>query len=369
MLVFMFILIAIIFVGIQTAGKDKFYSDYCSPKQTTAINGIFVVLVFFTHVAQYLKLTDPLTTPYMSFKKYMAQLVVVTFLFYSGYGMTESIKKKGTDYVKGIPTKRLFRIWYHFAIAVSLFAIWNLIFDKSYPISKTLLAYTGWTSIGNSDWYMLATFVLYICMFIAFMIFRKSKVAAVILTSLLCFAFIMFQRKMGRPGYCYNTMMCFPAGMFFSLIKPYFDKLFLKNDIIWVLGLGASFGLFYYFGTLRGKSVIFYTLWALFAAALVLFITIKVKIQNSILDWFGHHVFSIYILQRLSMNTFSYFGLNKSHPYAFVILCFVITIILSILFDSLMEKTDSLIYNRKKKAPAVQTESENKQSVTASEKV
>lgn len=367
MVIFMFILIAAIFVNIQAAGKNELYSDYCSPKQTTAINGIFVVLVFFTHAAQYLKLSDPLTKPYMSLKGYMAQLVVVTFLFYSGYGMTESIKKKGMDYVKSIPTKRLFRIWYHFAIAVSLFVIWNLIFGKEYSISKTLLAFTGWSSIGNSDWYMLTTFVIYIFMFISFMIFRKSKLAAVILTSVLCFAFILFQRKMGRPGYCYNTMMCFPAGMFFSLIKPYFDKLFLKNDVIWALGLGASFGLFCYFGTLRNVSVIFYTLWALFAAALVLFITMKVKIQNSILDWFGRHVFSIYILQRLPMNTLSRFGLNKSHPYAFVIICFVSTIIMAILFDSLTEKTDSLIYNRRKKAKAEEPATSEKQTAPASE--
>lgn len=350
MLIFIFILIAVIFVGIQQADKNEFYSDYCGRKQTTSINGIFVILVFLRHAAQYLSLDDALSSPFVTLNRYLGQLIVVTFLFYSGYGMTESIKKKGSDYVKSIPAKRFFRIWYHFAIAVTLFVIWNLIFGRKLPVSKTLLAYTGWSSIGNSNWYMLVTFVLYIAMFISFIIFRKSKFAAAVLTSLLAFGFILFERRMGMPAYCYNTMMCFPAGIFFSLVKPYFDKIFLKNDIIWVLGTGVVFGLFYYFGTVREKSVIFYTLWAIFAAFLVLFITMKVKIQNSILDWFGHHVFSIYILQRLPMNTLQYFGLNESHKYAFLLISFVSTIVIAVIFDALMEKTDSLIYGRKKKA-------------------
>ncbi len=349
MLIFAFILICIIFVGIQSAGKNEFYSDYCSQKQTTSINGIFVVLVYFSHALQYVKLTGDINTPYATFRGYMGQLVVVTFLFYSGYGIMESIKRKGTDYVKSIPTKRFFKIWYHFAIAVGFYIIWCLIFKKDYPLSSYLLAFTGWKSIGNSNWYMLTMFVLYIAVFIAFMIFRKSHFAAVILTSVLAFAFILFERKTGMPGYCYNTMMCFIVGMLFSLIKPYFDKVFLKNDVIWAIGMLAVFALFVFFGTKKNVSAIYYTLWAIFAAALVLFITMKVKIQNSILDWFGHHVFSIYILQRLPLNTMQQFKINEEHPFGFLIIGFVITIVIAIIFDAAMEKTDSVIYGRKKK--------------------
>lgn len=364
MLIFAFILICIIFVDIQSAGKNEFYSDYCSPKQTTSINGIFVMLIFISHIAQRLlkipdgPMTDMLSSPYVTFRTYIGQLVVVTFLFYSGYGITESIKKKGIQYVKDIPSKGLFKVWYHLAIAVTLYVIWNLIFDKKYSITTIMLAYTGWENIGGSNWYIFVTLVMYLLIFISFMLFRKSKFAAVTLTALLSVALILFERKMGQGSYYYNTVMVFPIGMFFSLIKPHFDKIFLKNDIIWVLGLGFVFGICCYLGTVRNDSLIYYELWAIFAAILVIFITMKVKIQNSILDWFGHHVFSIYVLQYIPMNTFAHFGIDKSHPYAFFILCFVSTIVIAIIFDAAMEKTDSLIYNRKK-AKNVSTKQNN----------
>lgn len=349
MIIFVLILLMIIFVGINSAEKNEFFSDYCSPKQTTSINGICVLLVFISHAAKYLKVVGSLDTPYTTLKIHLGQLVVVTFLFYSGYGMTESIKKKGFDYVKGIPAKRLFKVWYHFAIALVFYVILCFCTGRHHPLSRFLLAFTGWSSIVNSNWYMLTTFVLYIAMFIGFIIFRKSKVLATFLTTALVLGFAYFEYKVGQPNYCYNTVICFPAGMFFSLLKPYFDKIFLKNDVIWILGTALTFGLFYYFGTLRNNSVIFYSLWAFFAAFLVLFITMKVKIQNSILDWFGHRVFSIYMLHHIPLEILKQFNFNITHPYAFVIIAFVSTITLAILFDAVMEKTDALIYNRKKK--------------------
>lgn len=355
MLIFVIITICIIFVGIQTAGKNEFYKDYCSPKQTTSINGLFTILIFISHIAQRLlkipngPMTDVLSAPYITFRTYMGQLVVVPFLFYSGYGITESIKRKGTNYVKAMPTNRIFKVWYHLAITVTLYVIYDLIFKIKYPVSVNLLAYTGWRDIGGSNnWYIFVSLVLYIIVFISFMIFRKSKILAVALTTVLALAFGIWEWKMGLGTRYYNTLMIFPLGMLFSLVKPYFDKLFLKNDVIWVLGLGAVFGACCYFGSVRNNSLVLYTLWAIFAAILLLFITMKVKIQNSILDWFGRHVFSIYVLQYLPMNVLQQFNFHVSHPYAFFVICFVSTIILATLFDAFTEKTDAIIFGKKK---------------------
>ena len=37
----------------------------------------------------------------------LEQLMVTMFLFYSGYGVMESIKRKGDDYIKSFPKKRI----------------------------------------------------------------------------------------------------------------------------------------------------------------------------------------------------------------------------------------------------------------------
>ena len=107
MLVFVFTLIVLICSGLSVAKKNEFYSDYCSPKNTNTINAIFSILIFLSHAVTYVKLDGVLDAPYFEFRSFLGQLVVVTYLFFSGFGIMESIKKKGTPYVKAMPKKQV----------------------------------------------------------------------------------------------------------------------------------------------------------------------------------------------------------------------------------------------------------------------
>ena len=69
----------------------------------------------------------------------------------------------------------------------------------------------------------------------------------------------------------------------------------------------------------------------------------KVRIYNMILEWFGMHVFSIYILQRLPMILLDRTGLIDSHKYLCLIAVFALTIPLAIAF----EKATDAVLNRK----------------------
>lgn len=347
MLLFLLLLLCAVIVNISLKGRKKFFEDYSSPAQTASINGIFVLLVFLSHSAQYISLGGMLDKPYVILKSFLAQLVVVTFLFFSGFGMMESIRKKGEKYVRNIPGKRLFKVWYHFAIAVGLYLILNVFLGKDYSIKVKLLAFTGWSSVGNSNWYMFVTFVLYIIIFVSFILFRKSNVSAALGVTVLTVAFAVFEYKIGLPSRFYNTIICFPAGVLFSFIKPYFDKLVMKRDMNWIIAfalLFLSFGLTAYY---RDKSLILYSASCVLFVLLIMVFTMKVKIQNGILNWFGKHVFSVYILQRIPMEILNYFGLN-ANKYLFVFVSFSATVILSYTFDTCTDKLDLLIYRTKK---------------------
>jgi hypothetical protein len=150
---------------------------------------------------------------------------------------------------------------------------------------------------------------------------------------------------MGLADRFYNTIFCFPAGMLFSLIKPYFDKVIMKNDIIYVLILIAFIFAFNYFSNTRDTNIIHYNLFAIFTVFIIMAITMKVKIGNTILDFFANHVFSFFILQRIPMIILTEFGLNES-KYLFITFCFIITVCLSLIFDKCMSKTDKLIYKK-----------------------
>jgi hypothetical protein len=123
MIIFVLILVAIICSGLTVAKKGEFFGDYMSPKNTSTINAVFSVLIFLSHAVSYVSVSGPLDTPYLSLRTFLSQLVVVTYLFFSGFGIMESIKKKGTAYVKAMPVNRLFKLWYHFAIVLLMYTV------------------------------------------------------------------------------------------------------------------------------------------------------------------------------------------------------------------------------------------------------
>lgn len=78
--------------------------------RTTCVNGIFVLLVFLSHFCQYMDTSAlPFFQPYLLLRSILGQLIVAPFLFYSGYGVSEQIKKRGIEYVNAIPKSRMLK--------------------------------------------------------------------------------------------------------------------------------------------------------------------------------------------------------------------------------------------------------------------
>ncbi len=355
MVFFLIILVVLICSGMTASGKGRFFEDYCSPQNTGTINGIFSVLIFLRHVRSYVNLDGIWNEAFFSFDDYIAQLVVATYLLYSGYGIMESYKKKGTPYIKSMPFHRLFKTWYHFAIVMVMYAIVSIgIRGLEYSPQEIILAFTGYTTLGNSNWYMFVTFALYIIVIIALLVFRKSKLLAVAGVFVLTGLFAYWEFKIGLGSRWYNTIMCFPAGMLFSLCKPYIDKLLMKNDVIWYGAFTVLFVAFGYFSQNRKDSLINYNLFAILFAAVITVMLMKVNIRSTVLDWFSRHIFSFFILQRIPMLVLRHYGYAKE-PYFFIIMCFFITVVMSVFFDAAMDKLDSIIFKpRKKKEVAEQ---------------
>ena len=93
--------VVILFWNFKIVKKD-FAKSYLSIKTTTAINGFFVLLVFLRHFRQYItigkhdKIFDWIDGR-------TGQLIVTTFLFYSGYGMMHSLLNKKIIIKKLLP--------------------------------------------------------------------------------------------------------------------------------------------------------------------------------------------------------------------------------------------------------------------------
>ena len=67
------------------------------------------------------------------FSAFLGQLMVATFLFYSGYGIYYQITHKGDNYIKSMPLKRIIA----FICFLFLFVIIGIIIDVIAPIIKS----------------------------------------------------------------------------------------------------------------------------------------------------------------------------------------------------------------------------------------
>ena len=347
MAIFLIIIAFIVFLDMKVKPKNEFNNDYIARKQTTAINGLFTILVFFSHVCTYIKLDSPYDAPYTAFKSYLLQMVVVPFLFYSGYGIMESIKVKGIGYVKRIPKERFLKVLIHFDIAVIFFLILNFALGKTFSIKRILLAFTGYSAVGNSNWYIFAVLGLYLIVFVSFMLARKNNILGVIIATILSIGFVLAQILLKRSSWCYDTIILFPVGMIFSLVKNPLEKLVTKNDIIYYSAFALTFLAYTFFYLKRSNGIEFYSMWGILFMALIVLITMKITVENGILEFFGSHVFSIYILQRLPMIILSKAGLASGHKYIFVVACLVATIVLAVAFDAFTDKLDGFLFRKK----------------------
>lgn len=350
MILFLILLAGIVLLESRAAGEGEFFLDYMDKERTAAINGIFTLLIFLSHASGYLKLTGPLDAPYLSIQRYLGQAVVVSFFFYSGYGMMEAIRRRGMSYVRGIPFRRFFRVFSHMCLAVLLYVAVDLALGRELKPLDVLLAFPGWTSIGNSSWYVFAILSLYLIVFVSFLLSRGNVYFGAALTTALSILFVFWQMRMDRDPWTYNTVILFPAGMLFSLGKPLFEKVMAKNDVLTFTAFACLLTAYLFFDARRNAGIKYYSLWAILFMLLIVTLTLKFSVGNHILRWFGTHVFSFYILQRIPFMILSHLGYQSS-PLLFTAVSFFFTVALATLFDFATGKLDALLYSRQSARP------------------
>lgn len=353
MIFFVLILLLLIFNKTEISKPGEFNKDYISPDGTLAIKGIFVALILLSHGKGYIELGGIYDEPYIALQNHLNQMVVAMFLFYSGYGMMESMKKKQFAYVKSIATKRFPNLLLNYDLAVLLFFVLSYIIGRPQTVKNLLISLTAWNGIGNSSWYIFAILAMYVATLIAFIPkkFTESKavefISLVILTAL-GIALVIALKKAGKEGFWYNTIILFPLGFWYSYFKNTIEKILMKNDIIYssILSVVVIAYIFAYLH--RFDKLLIYEIWAMLFCALTVMLTMKISLQNEILKFLGKHIFSIYIIQRIPMILLDHYGLSGRHKNVFLIVSFAITIAMALIFDFITGKISSAIWKPKK---------------------
>lgn len=340
-----FFLIALAFVSLwgikQTAG------DYLSVEQTTAVKGIFACIIFCSHLKQYIFLEKPLDILYGSVLSYIGQLMVAIFFFYSGYGILLSYNtKKG--YSKSFPVKRILKTWFHFATAVMIYLIVDIILGIKPAIKTIVLSFIGWESLGNSNWFVFDMLVLYMCVFIGFGILEcikdisqtKKNILLTGITLLLTIAVIyMLHKTKDTWTWWYDTLLSFPVGMVYYLIKNKLDKR-LENPWIYLGSILLLVGIFV--KTYVPGNYKIYNICAGVFCLLICWLTKKVQISNKCLKWLGTYSFYIYIYMRIPMIIFTHYGYNEK-IYLFSLSCLIVTFIITFFMEKIQKRLDFLV--------------------------
>lgn len=319
-------------------------NTYLSIESTQAIKGVFIIMVFFSHFNSYVNYVSIFDKCSLSLTSFFGQAMVAMFLFYSGYGVMESIQKKRNDYVSSIPEKRILRTLIRFDAAVMLYLLVCLIISEEVTISRLMFSLIGWDSLGNSNWYIFVVLLLYGICFVSFKVFHHSDLKALLSIFLVSAGLVIFVSYFKiKPVYWYDTAMCFSFGCIYSKYRKAFETMLhhpLVYGVVFVLSI-----LVWNFtkGRYMFVPAIQYSAANIAFVMIVLLLTMKIQIKNNLLIWCGKNLFELYILQRIPMILLKFYGMNEN-IHLYFILCVVLTLVLVRPFKKLSESICNILH-------------------------
>lgn len=333
------ILVLLFASEMRFAERNQFFDDYCSVRKTNAIKGIVAVAIFLSHSMDYLHLEEgDLWVEY--FSEYLRQLIVVPFLFYSGFGIMESIKKKGLPYIKTIPVRRILRTILYADVAVLAFAVLYLVKGWSLSWKQFLLSLVFWDKIENDTWYFFVIVFLYLFTYIAFRVFHKNHYLAAAVTAVLSLPlfFILIETK---SIIWYNTFFLYHFGMWYSLIRKPVEKIVMHNDFAYCAAMLLAFMAYSFFRNFG--SFYYFIICGCFLMTLIVGVTMKVNIDNPLLQYLGRNVQGIYIFHRLPLRLTKEMNMDTVSKFIFSLFA---TAVLCFLFEYVTKWIDRTIISR-----------------------
>lgn len=356
MLTVLFILLAVIFFSCRPHIGATMLQDgeYVSHKRTTLINGFFIWMVFAGHLGQYnpdyLPCDEVLITYILN---NLGQTVVATFFFFSGYGIMYSLRNK-KGYAQTLINKRFISLLLHMTLAVLIYLGIQSWYGKGFDYVTILLSFTGWLSLGNSNWFIFITLAGYIITAVSYLLWHKKGETAIAVSTAFLFSVLIYFVQ-HRGGWWVNSCMCIPAGMLFFSKREKIEQLLARIKIpVWILGavlvlLGVvTYHLYlpaFFANWLRNISTVSFAL-----GVCLFFSCIRLKRLPRFLCWSGGPaLFTLYIFQRIPMIIGKNEGICSAYPQLFILLCFVATLVLGWLGLKCFSFLDKLIFPSGKK--------------------
>lgn len=292
------LLIIITLICAKYAGRGRFFTDNFSLADTRAQKGFFAIAVILHHLCTYL--SDAF--PSLFLFKHAGFLAVGGFFLISGYGLQYGVSRKD-DYLRGFFRKRLL------AILLPYYVI-NMFYIASRYISGALTKrYIVMSLFGMNLWYVTAICVLYIGFWLSYRLFGKDKgkYAITVFVGIYILALLTVNKVFGNAefGYWwYNSVICFALGIWYCDKKEKIDRALQGGYWVKLAVCGVLFLMSYRSAAVAADPT---SLWvladqilcAILFAVLVIMLSMKVRIGNSVLDICGDLSFELYLFHAI----------------------------------------------------------------------
>ena len=338
-------------ININIKGINSYFDDYMNIENTSAIKGLFVWMIFFRHFTHYLKYDSKKNKKSILIDFSFKQNIVSLFLFYSGYGIFESFKKKGNNYIKTLPIKSLIFL-IKTEIILFFFLCNNLLLGIKFNFRDYLQAIIFRRSIGNSYWFCFTIITIYIYSYFSFFFIKKNNfsILGIILITIICALHVYFVYNFYHPKsiISVDTIICFIFGFYYSFFKTIIEKIVTKNDIIYFGIISILILKYNRFNDYVPKNLYYISLTNGIFTIIIILISLKIRLKNEFLLLLNSHSYSIFLLQRIVMKYIKVKNTFKNNEFIKFFFEFITVIFMAILFDKYSLFIDKLFKTRNK---------------------
>jgi len=330
------IIIALFAVGCKVARKGEWNEEFMSLQQTKYLQGFTAILIMLHHVGQktcahwleprIIRHGLDLFVPY-------GYYFVGIFLFCSGYGLYKSFMAK-ENYLKGFLKKRALPLIVAFYSAGFVFLIVRFLMKQPISTPMLLLYIIGFAMPNPNSWYVIAAPFFYLVFYLCFR-FIKDEKKATLATCAGIFLYTIAGTLVRHNDFwmCgewwYNSAHFFSLGLLFARSekkiiegakKHYRIYVVVGFILIFLLDMVAKYGenvFSFYYGE-YSPAPYFQMIWRKWVTLLgevlascafvfwVFLVTMKVKIGNKVLKFFGNMTLEFYLIHGLFVELFGY---------------------------------------------------------------
>ena len=373
MTIYLLIFAFILFLGVKIAPKGNFNEDFLSLKVSKGIQGFWAVCIIAHHFVQPFVYSGQ-GAGALSIFALIGFLFVGVFFFFSGYGLFKSYKNK-PNYLNGFLRKRIPVVLVPLYVVNTILTVIVLVtggtmYNDMNPLVMgmdniffRITTFLGITLMNSNAWYMITIAIFYIIFYLAFK-YGKNEDKAFKIMGIFSIAYLIVGIAAGhgifwlQGEWWYNTSFLLFIGMYvakneeriISCIKKRYATFFAISSVGTIVLTGVAIVvvmmLSYYRPGLAGRAcsivcLLCETLATTFFVSIILILTMKVRLNNKILDFLGIIALEVYLIHRFFLVVLNsqYITISNNILYlAAVYVCTIMTAIVLHQVDGMIVK-------------------------------